>query len=115
MGRISNYESDFYKQFEELNKKLDCLLEENKNLKLEHKKESSKVTKTFKNEISSLNNTIKELNKKLDAANKLNEKLQNEIDRLKNRNNKNSTNSSKPSSSNYTTPKKRTGAIYIIL
>lgn len=88
MGRISNYESGMYKQFEELNKKFDSLLKENKEL----------------------NNTIKELNKKLDDANKLNEKLQNEIDRLKNKNNKNSTNSSKPSSTNFTTPKKKTGA-----
>ena len=61
-------------------------------------------------EIAELNNTIKELNKKLDEANKLNQNLQNEIDRLKNKNNKNSTNSSKPSSTNFTTPKKKTGA-----
>ena len=88
MGRRTNYELDFYKQFEELNKKLDCLLKENKEL----------------------NNTIKDLNKKLDEANKLIEKQQNEIDRLKNKNNKNSTNSSKPSSTNFTTPKKKTGA-----
>lgn len=88
MGRRTNYELDFYKQFEELNNKLDCLLKENKEL----------------------NNTIKELNKKLEDANKLNEKLQNEIDRLKNKNNKNSTNSSKPSSTNFTSPKKKTGA-----
>ena len=88
MGRRTNYELDFYKQFEELNKKMDCLLKENKEL----------------------NNTNKELYKKLDEANKLNEKLKNEIDRLKNKNNKNSTNSSKPSSTNFTTPKKKTGA-----
>ena len=88
MGRRTNYELDFYNQFEELNKKMDCLLKENKEL----------------------NNTNKELYKKLDEANKLNEKLKNEIDRLKNKNNKNSTNSSKPSSTNFTTPKKKTGA-----
>ena len=74
MWRRTNYELDFYKQFEEIN------------------------------------NTIKNLNKKLDEANKLNEKLQNEIDRLKNKNNKNTTNSSKPSSTSLTTPKKKTGA-----
>ena len=109
MGRITNYESGLYKQFEELNHKMDYLLEENKNLKLEHKKEMKKITKTFKSEISELNNIIKDLNKKIDEANKLNNKLQNEIDRLKNKNNKNSTNSSKPSSTNYTTLKKKTG------
>lgn len=110
MGRITNYESSLYKQFEELNNKMDCLLKENKNLKSEHKKEIKKITKTFKTEISELNNTVKDLNKKLDEANKLNQNLQNEIDRLKNKNNKNSTNSSKPSSTNITTPKKKTGA-----
>ena len=40
----------------------------------------------------------------------MNEKLQNEIDRLKNQNNKNSSNSSKPSSTNIVTPKSKTGA-----
>jgi predicted nuclease with TOPRIM domain len=85
MGRIPNYESGLYRQFEELNKKLDCLLKKNKEL----------------------NNTIKELNKQLENANATIEKLQNEIDRLKNKNTKNSTNSSKPSSTNFTTPKKR--------
>ncbi|MBQ9318253.1 MAG: hypothetical protein IJR82_01290 [Bacilli bacterium] len=34
MGRISNYESAIYKQFEELNKKLDSLLKENKEMKV---------------------------------------------------------------------------------
>lgn len=104
------YTTDFFKQFEELNCKLDSLLEEKKNLKSEHKKEIQQMTKEFKTEISSLNTTIKELNKTNSELHEENRKLLNEIDRLKNQNNKNSTNSSKPSSTNITTPKKKTGA-----
>ena len=55
------YTTDFFKQFEELNYKLDSLLEENKKMKSEHKKEIQKITKEFKLEISSLNDTIKDL------------------------------------------------------
>ena len=104
------YTTDFFKQFEELNFKLDSLLEENKKIKSEHKKEIHKITKEFKNEISNLNDTINDLIKSnMDKDNQI-EKLLNEIDRLKNHNNKNSSNSSKPSSTNITTPKKKTGA-----
>ena len=87
--------NDFYKQFEELNKKLDKLLIENKNLSL--------TIYNLNSEIDKLNKTIKEKDEKI-------EKLLEEIDRLKNKTNKNSTNSSKPSSTNMTTPKKKTGA-----
>lgn len=104
------YTTDFFKQLEELNYKLDSLLEENKKMKLEHKKEIKKITKEFKAEISSLNNTIKDLMKSNTEKDQQIEKLLNEIDRLKNKNNKNSTNSSKPSSTNIATPKKKTGA-----
>lgn len=104
------YTTDFFKQFEELNCKLDSLLDDNKNLKLEHKKEIQQITKEFKTEISSLNTTIKKLIKSNNEKDQQIEKLLNEIDRLKNQNNKNSTNSSKPSSTNITTPKKKTSA-----
>lgn len=104
------YTTDFFKQFEELNCKLDSLLEENKRIKSEHKKEVQKITKEFKKEISSLNNTINELIKSNMDKDKQIEKLLNDIDRLKNQNNKNSSNSSKPSSTNITTPKKKTSA-----
>lgn len=110
MGRQRDYQLGLYIQFEELNKKLDLLLKENKELKSNSKKEIIKATKVFKEEISELKETIKILTKKLEEANKLNQKLQEEIDRLKNKNNKNSTNSSKPSSTNITTPKNKTGA-----
>ena len=88
MGRQRNYELGLYNEFEKLNEKLDKLLKENQNQ----------------------SQTISYLKKELEKANELNKKLQEEIDRLKNKNNKNSTNSSKPSSTNITTPKKKTGA-----
>mgnify|MGYP002624784757 CR=1 FL=1 len=92
-GRIN----DFYKQFEELNKKLDKLIDEN-----------SKLSLTIYNQ----NLTIERLTKELEKANKLNEKLQEENDRLKNKNNKNSSNSSKPSSTDIGKPKKSGANLY---
>ena len=112
MGK--GFTTDFFNQFEEISNKLDALLEENKNLKVEHKKELAKLKydliKEAREEKSQLNETIKSLRKELEEANKLIKKLQEDNDRLKNQNNKNSTNSSKPSSTNITTPKKKTSA-----
>lgn len=97
MARQSNYQLDFYNQFEKLNKKLDRLLIENKN---------QSIT------IYNLNIEIEKLNKQLTEANKLIEKQRNEIDRLKNQNNKNSSNSSKPSSTDIVKPKKSGANLY---
>ena len=112
MGK--GFTTDFYNQFEELSNKLDALIEENKNLKAEHKKELAKLKydliKEAREEKSQLNETIKSLRKELEEANKLIKKLQEDNDRLKNQLGKNSTNSSKPSSTNITTPKKKTSA-----
>ena len=79
------YINDFYKQFEELNKKLD---------KAENTIFNMSLT------IAELNESNKVLIKKLEEANKKNQELLLEIERLKNNNNKNSSNSSKPSSTN---------------
>lgn len=79
---------DIYKQLEQVMNKLDESLSINKEL----------------------NETIRDLNKTISELREENKKLLDEIDRLKNINNKNSTNSSKPSSTNITTPKKKTGA-----
>lgn len=79
------YINDFYKQFEQLNEKLD------------------KANDTISNMSLTISNQayeIKLLNKKLDEANEKNQELLLEIERLKNNNNKNSSNSSKPSSTN---------------
>ena len=90
---------DFYRQFEELNKKLDKLIKENQALRKEFKKEKEELKET----ITNLEATIQSKEETI-------QKLLNEIDRLKNQNNKNSNNSSKPSSTNIVTPKKKTGA-----
>lgn len=79
---------DIYKQLEQVINKLDESLLTNKEL----------------------NETIKQLEKTISELRTENSKLLEEIDRLKNQNNKNSTNSSKPSSTNITTPKKKPGA-----
>ena len=79
------YINDFYKQFEELNKKLD---------------QANETISTLLLNNSILSTEIKELNIKLDEANKKNQELLLEIERLKNNNNKDSSNSSKPSSTN---------------
>lgn len=107
MMKVTN---DFYKQFEELNHKLDSMIEENKKLREEFKIEKKELLKTFKEEKEELKSVIKSLTKQLKESNNLNKKLQDEIDRLKNQINKNSNNSSKPSSTDIVTPKKKTGA-----
>ena len=117
----TNYMNDFYKQFEELYKKLDSLLEKNKELINENKKLKKVVEngnyklklemqKEFTKERNELKKTIKTVSTQLEEANKLIKKLQEENDRLKNKNNKNSTNSSKPSSTDTMSPKEKTGA-----
>ena len=79
---------DIYKQLEQVMNKLD---------------ESLLINKELNETVKNLNNIILEKDKQI-------EKLLDEIERLKNINNKNSTNSSKPSSTNITTPKRRNGA-----
>lgn len=106
----SNYYNKLYNDYEKTQEKLDAVLCEISNIRKEHKKEINKLQKEFKLQKQELIETINSLTKQLEAANKQNEKLLNEIDRLKNKNDKNSTNSSKPSSSDITTPKKKTGA-----
>lgn len=90
----SNYQNGLFKEFEKLNKKMDQLLKENR--------EQSLTIYNLNLEIEKLNKTIQDKDKQI-------VKQQDEIDRLKNQNNKNSTNSSKPSSTNISTPKKKTG------
>ncbi len=95
MMKVTN---DFYRQFEELNNKLDSLLKENKDLK-----------KEFKQEKEELKTTITSLEKSIKEKDELIEKLLNEIDRLKNQINKNSSNSSKSPSTD-TGKKEKSGA-----
>lgn len=95
MGRQRNYESGLYNEFEKLNKKLD---------------KANNTISSMSLTIYDLNQTIKQLNKKLEELEALNQKLIDENEKLKNQKNKNSNNSSKPSSTNITTPKKKTRA-----
>ena len=98
MMKVTN---DFYRQFEELNNKLDSLLKENKDLR-----------KEFKQEKEELKDTITNLEKTIKVKEETIQKLLNEIDRLKNQINKNSSNSSKPSSTDIGKPKKSGANLY---
>ena len=85
MAYSRNYETSLYNEFEKLNKKLD------------------KANNTIFNmslTISELKNDNKNLLKQLEKSNKQNQELLLEIERLKNNNKKDSSNSSKPSSTN---------------
>ena len=96
MGRHSNYQSGkFFDEIEKLNKKLDRVITTNSELNIT---------------VYNLRLEIKSLNKQLEEANETIRKLQKDNDRLKNQINKNSSNSSKPSSSNFTTPKQKISA-----
>ena len=79
------YVNDLFRQFEELNKKLD---------------KANDTISRLSFTISIQTDEIKELTKQLEKANKKNEELVLEIQRLKNNNKKDSSNSSKPSSTN---------------
>lgn len=95
MGRHRDYELDLFNELEKLNKKLD-------------KANQTILTLSLNNQL--LLEETKKLNKMIEEKDKKIELLLEEVDRLKNKNNKNSSNSSKPSSTNMTTPKKKTGA-----
>ena len=106
MMKVTN---DFYKQFEELSIKLDKLLKENKNMITTHKAELKKQKQEFKTTVNKLNTTISKLNNTIIQKDEMIVKLLNEIDRLKNQINKNSSNSSKPPSTD-TGKKEKSGA-----
>lgn len=95
MGRKTNYETSLYNEFEKLNKKLD---------------KANNTISVMSLTIYNLNLDIKNYQEEINKNKELIKKLIEENERLKNKNNKNSTNSSKPSSTNMTTPKKKTGA-----
>lgn len=95
MAGMRSFEKGLYQQFEDLNKKLDKMIIENKNQSLT---------------IYELNSTVKTLQQTIKKLEEQNKQLIEENEKFKNKNNKNSSNSSKPSSTNYTTPKKKTSA-----
>ena len=85
MGLHSNYNNVMYREFEQLNKKLD---------------KANETISSMALTIYELKNDNKKYIKELEKAHKQNQELLLEIERLKNNNNKNSSNSSKPSSTN---------------
>ena len=94
---VRNYELGLFKELEELNKKMDKLLQENKHQSLE---------------IYELKEELKKYKKLNEEAQKKIEKLLEENEKLKNQNNKNSSNSSKPSSTDMFKPKKSGPNLY---
>ncbi len=92
-----NYELGLYKELEELNKKMDKLLQENKRQSLE---------------IYKLKDEIKQYKKLYEKELEKNSRLLEENEKLKNQNNKNSSNSSKPSSTDMFKPKKTGANLY---
>ncbi len=92
-----NYELNLFKELEEMNKKMDKLLQENKHQSLE---------------IYELKEELKQYKKLYEKAQNQIEKLLEENEKLKNQNNKNSSNSSKPSSTDMFKPKKSGPNLY---
>ena len=80
--------SDMFKQMEELFLKVDKLSNDLKNQKNQHDKEIKKLKKEHKKELQHINFKMIEKDKKL------------EVERLKNQNKKDSSNSGKPSGTN---------------
>ena len=81
----SNYSKSLYNQYEELTTKFE---------------KQEKLLKETNKLVSNLNATIKSLNETIEKQNKIIEEKDKEILRLKNKNDKDSSNSSKPSSTN---------------
>lgn len=100
MAGMRSFEKGLYQQFEDLNKKLDKMIIENKNQSLT---------------IYELNSTVKTLQQTIKKLEEQNKQLIEENEKFKNKNNKNSSNSSKPSSTNYTTPKRKQVPTIIII
>ncbi len=92
--------NDMFKQMEELFLEVDNLKLEIKTQKEKHAKEIKKLKKEHQKEIKILKDEIKEKDAKIEKLTKENHKLKTEIERLKNQNKKDSSNSNKPSGTN---------------
>ena len=85
----SHYDNYAYKDYEKVCNKLDAFLDELKSERKEHK-----------NDVKKMENTIDKLTKALEQSQKRVEVLTNELLKIKSKNNRDSSNSSKPSSTN---------------
>ena len=103
MSKTITVPIDFYKQFEDVTNKLDTLIRENQRMRYSHEDEIKKLRYELTKELNDRQNELKLI---IEEKNEIIQKLLNEIDRLKNKNNKNSTNSSMPSSTDMFKPKK---------
>lgn len=82
----SHYDNYAYKDYEKVCNKLDAFLDELKSERKEHK-----------NDVKKMENTIDKLTKALEQSQKRVEELTNELLKMKSKNNRDSSNSSKPS------------------
>ncbi len=85
----SHYDNYAYKDYEKVCNKLDAVLDELKSERKEHK-----------NDVKKFENTIDKFTKALEQSQKRVEELTNELLKMKSKNNRDSSNSSKPSSTN---------------
>lgn len=109
MSKTITVPIDFYKQFEDVTNKLDTLIRENQRMRYSHEDEIKKLRYELTKELNDRQNELKLI---IEEKNEIIQKLLNEIDRLKNKNNKNSTNSSMPSSTDMFKPKKSGANLY---
>jgi len=96
----TNYNNSLYKDFERVSLKLDQVLDELESSRKEHKNEIRQLKKENKKLVNDLKDTIKKLQTDSQKDKETIRKLMLEIERLKNNNKKDSSNSSKPSSTN---------------
>ena len=85
----SHYDNYAYKDYEKVCNKLDDFLDELKSERKEHK-----------NDVKKMENTIDKLTKTFEQSQKRVEELTNELLKIKSKNNRDSSNSSKPSNTN---------------
>jgi len=94
------FTTDFFNQLEKALAKIDELSDKIDYLETNHKSEIKKIKEQHQIEILLLKDELKDKNTRIEILEKENSELKIEIERLKNQINKDSSNSSKPSSTN---------------
>lgn len=95
MGAKSNYSNKLYEDYEKVCIRLDTLMEELSNIRKDHKNEIKQLKIEYKKETGNLNKTIKQMAETINSLKSLIEKKDQEILRLKSKNDRDSSNSSK--------------------
>ena len=96
----ANYANNLYKDYEELMTKFDALTQKFSELKKTQEKEIKKLKNEHQKEIKKLENKVEYLKKENEKLKEENNTLKLEILRIKDKNSRDSSNSSKPSSTN---------------